>query len=485
MQFIQFHTKAFSVRQQDALALSQFQEAEKDIDKLWKLFCTLLESIAPPCVMIMIDHLDNLHDGPDYNLLVERLLDLATSETIVFKIFVTSRVGGTPKQVLQAVDELPMLENEDDEPAIRDFTVPRSPSSVSAGYMSLERRMTRIGSMPITPSTVAQPITDEDIHHLLHSSSEDEDFNRQLRPGSTARSTTSLNSSGKRSLLDGMTDDEFAGTDGDDFEFKTRAYLEDDDDSDFDDVRSFQGTRPSYDWDTDNSQPFVKDHDEKSESEDSEDDLVQPRPSPPAKIPFGTLSWNPGRHDHSDSASTDPNPDFNDAKPHAKQPSKYNEDEFNSDADDLFMQIKSVSVNKSSSSHPELDKIPQKTTSKPSKNDSRRPGMEPRRKQSEPKPQKRRTTITFGDDDDSDLNDHIYSNSKDHDHRTGNHRERDDNRQTRPNPTTGQTSSSWSSTPAVKPTHQRRRSDRPSLAVNDIMQKQYDEDSDGEMADRE
>ena len=231
MQFIQSHTKAFSVRQQDALALSQFKEAEKDIDKLWDLFRTLLETIAPPCVMIIIDHLDNLHDGPDYDLLLERLLDLATSETFVFKIFITSRVGGTPKKILQAIDDLPLQGNEDDEPNIRTFTVPRSPSSVSAGYMSLERRMTRIGSMPITPSTVAQPVTDEDIHHLLHSSSEDEDFNRQLKPGNSARSTTSRNSSTQRSLLDSMTDEEFAGTDGDEFEFKTRTYLEDDEDS--------------------------------------------------------------------------------------------------------------------------------------------------------------------------------------------------------------------------------------------------------------
>ena len=91
--------------------------------------------------------------------------------------------------------------------------------------------------------------------------------------------------------------------------------------------------------------------------------------------------------------------------------------------------------------------------------------MKHKRKSSE---QQRRTTIQF-DEDDSDDDGHVH----------------DDNRWTRPDPTTGQTSQSWSSTTAVKPIHRRRRSDRPSLAVNDIMQQQYSVDSDGDLADRE
>ncbi|ERF69934.1 hypothetical protein EPUS_05478 [Endocarpon pusillum Z07020] len=163
MQLLQQYHKKF-IRKAFPFTLEHFQDAQEDMEELWELFHSCCKEAEPRCVWLIIDNLDNLQKGPEYDALLQGLLHLTEEESRVFKVFVTVRTSGTPKSILDAIDADPTPSR------IATVTVPKSQySRVVAALLSKQKRPARLPDQSSEPSTPPKA----DIQDLLESSEED------------------------------------------------------------------------------------------------------------------------------------------------------------------------------------------------------------------------------------------------------------------------------------------------------------------------
>jgi len=85
MQVIQQHHKKFT-RKAFPFPLEHFQDVENDMEELWALFCSCCAKSGAPCVLIVIDHIDNLRKGDDYDALLHGLQQLTENDSRLFKV---------------------------------------------------------------------------------------------------------------------------------------------------------------------------------------------------------------------------------------------------------------------------------------------------------------------------------------------------------------------------------------------------------------
>ena len=161
MQVIQQHHKQF-VRKAFPFTLEHFQDAENDMEDLWGLFCNCCAESGAPCVWVIVDHVDNLRKGEDYDALLQRLQQLTEDEKCVFKVFVSARSTGNPPIISAAAKS-------GSESSVTTITVPKALSSTDAALMSRQNRPARMPDRYSEDGNVPKA----NIDALLHSSEED------------------------------------------------------------------------------------------------------------------------------------------------------------------------------------------------------------------------------------------------------------------------------------------------------------------------
>jgi hypothetical protein len=162
VQVIQQHRKKF-IRKVFPFTLEHFQDVENDMEELWALFCSCCAESGAPCVWIIIDHIDNLRKGEDYDALLHGLQQLTEDGSRVVKVFISARSTGTPPLISEAAK----IQSESSR--IVTITVPKAQSSRVAALMSKQKRIAR---MPDSHSE-NEMVPKADIDALLHSSEED------------------------------------------------------------------------------------------------------------------------------------------------------------------------------------------------------------------------------------------------------------------------------------------------------------------------
>jgi hypothetical protein len=190
MQLIQQHHKKF-IRKAFPFTLEHFQDAENDMEELWGLFCNCCTESGAPCVWIVIDHIDNLRKGEDYDALLHRLQQLTEDGSRVFKVFISARSTGTPPAILQAA------ESELESSRIATITVPRGQSSMAVALTSKQKRIARLPDSHSEHDTVSKV----DIDALLNSSEEDSESGAEIDKRCLVESPTSLASTAKMRQL--------------------------------------------------------------------------------------------------------------------------------------------------------------------------------------------------------------------------------------------------------------------------------------------
>jgi hypothetical protein len=183
MQVIQQHHKRFT-RKAFTFTLEHFQDVENDMEELWALFCSCCAESGAPCVWIVVDHIDNLRKGEDYDALLHGLQQLTDDKSRVFKIFISARSTGTPPAISEAA------EDDSEDPRIVTITVPRGESSTAVALMSKQKRMARIPDSHPKDDTVSKA----DIDALLNSSEEDSESDTEGDKGSLVEAPTSFTS---------------------------------------------------------------------------------------------------------------------------------------------------------------------------------------------------------------------------------------------------------------------------------------------------
>ena len=174
MQMIQQHHKQF-VHKAFPFTLEHFQDAENDMEDLWGLFCNCCAESGAPCVWVIVDHVDNLRKGEDYDALLQHLQQLTEDETRVFKVFASARSTGTPLTISA------VAKSGSETSRVATITVPKALSSTDAALMSRQKRMARVPDSHSEDCNVPKA----NIDALLHSSEEEsessaEDENRFL-----------------------------------------------------------------------------------------------------------------------------------------------------------------------------------------------------------------------------------------------------------------------------------------------------------------
>lgn len=164
MQLIQQHHKRF-VRQVFPFTLEHFKDVQDDIHDLWDLFVKCYAEVEIPCLWLILDHLDNLQKGDDYDFLLQALLHGAQQESPVLKVFISARTG-TPAAISE------MLDKESSNPWLSTITVPRPQSIVGAAIFSRQKRRAR--QPEPCPDENVTAASRAEIDALLNSSSEDD-----------------------------------------------------------------------------------------------------------------------------------------------------------------------------------------------------------------------------------------------------------------------------------------------------------------------
>ena len=189
MQVIQHHHKKF-IRKAFPLTLEHFQDVENDMEELWALFCSCCAESGAPCVWIIIDHIDNLRKGGDYEALLHGLQQLTEDGSRVFKIFISARSTGTPPAISEAA------EIESESSRIATITVPKAQSSKTAALVPKQKRIAR---MPDSHSD-SETVSKADIDALLHSSEEDSESGAESDERRLVKSPTSCSPSANMRL---------------------------------------------------------------------------------------------------------------------------------------------------------------------------------------------------------------------------------------------------------------------------------------------
>ena len=138
MQLLQQYHKRF-VRRAFPFTLENFQDVVENIEELWDLFHSCCAEAEALCVWLIIDNLDNLQRGDDYDFLVQGLQQLTEEASRVFRIFITARTSGTPNSISDA------LRDDPNSLRIASVTVPKAQSSTAAAaLLSKQKRPTRL-----------------------------------------------------------------------------------------------------------------------------------------------------------------------------------------------------------------------------------------------------------------------------------------------------------------------------------------------------
>ena len=263
MQVIQQHLQVFT-QSSLSFTLDHFQDVQDDVGGLLELFSRCCVECGASCVWIVLDHLDNLQKGEDYDYLVQGLLKLSDNNSRVHKIFVSARSSGTHMAVLEAADMHAANEHESS-PSIAAVNVPKAPSKMAATLLSRQKRLTRLPD-----STVQSTATKADIEYLLHSSSSEDELlpEDEDQQHSIVASPTSLTSP-KQTRHSDMTDDSTASDSS--MEFTRDDPFESSEDSDSD--LEHHEDNPASSEDDDLFRIDDPDKKDSSQNSDSDDDL--------------------------------------------------------------------------------------------------------------------------------------------------------------------------------------------------------------------
>ena len=164
MQLLQQYHKKF-IRKAFPFTLEHFQDAQEDMEELWDLFHSCCAEAELLCVWLLIDNVDNLQKGEDYDSLIQGLQHLTEEASRVFKVFITARTSGTPRSIIDAAED-PDLTS----PRVATVTVPKSQSSTAAAALLAKQK--RPHRLPDQYSEASTP-PKADIPNLLESSEED------------------------------------------------------------------------------------------------------------------------------------------------------------------------------------------------------------------------------------------------------------------------------------------------------------------------
>jgi hypothetical protein len=167
-QAIQQHYKKF-VRKVFPFTLEHFQDVRDDMEDLWELFSSCCDECRAPCVWLIVDNVNNLQKGEDYDNLLLGLQNLLDTSSRVVKIFISARASEAPSALLEAaIAEKEQGQQSSSRVAV--VNVPRAQSSVSAALLSKQKRLARI---PDPSPDGESPPPKADIAGLLDSSEDD------------------------------------------------------------------------------------------------------------------------------------------------------------------------------------------------------------------------------------------------------------------------------------------------------------------------
>ena len=288
MLLIQQNKNKLSVRKAEALSLDTCRKARDDIHELWEILQWLWQEVDTKCLYIVLDHFDSLQKGRDYDVVLESLLELVQSQGIVVKVLITSRVGGTPALVKDAMAAV-LDEAQDYE--IQALTIPRATAASSSSYAKVQRRQFRLASETATAENFV-PYSEEKIDQMLHSSSgEDELCSWKKKPTNKPVSGSTITESDEPSdepLL--LSSDEDPIYSDPDLEFKSHDPLADCEDSDSEYEIKPKPKKKQYDWENDTDDQLG--HSLQSDAMDSAPDPIIRSPKPRSTIAFQTPIWN-------------------------------------------------------------------------------------------------------------------------------------------------------------------------------------------------
>ena len=168
MQLIQQQCKRF-VGKVFPFTLEHFQDVHNDMEELWELFSSCCDESRAPCVWLIIDHVNNLQEGEDYDNLLIGLQNLIDSSSRVVKIFISARATEAPLALLKAATA-EKVQGQQSSRSVAVVNVPRAQSSTSAALLSKQKRLAR---MPDHPPDGESPVPKADIALLLDSSEDD------------------------------------------------------------------------------------------------------------------------------------------------------------------------------------------------------------------------------------------------------------------------------------------------------------------------
>ena len=252
MQTLQLYHKSF-LRKAFPFTLGHFEDAADDLEDLWGLFIDCCVESQVACVWLIVDHIDNLQKGEDYDALLANLRGLTEEDSRIFKVYISARSSGTP-----AVMQSSSTTSTDGDALSRIFTVtvPRAQSRLSAAMLSKQKRLARIPDA----SPERAPIDEAEIADLLDSSSDDllsgnevdEDADKELVVESpTSMTSPTWNVKARQSDESGLSDSSLDFVKEDPFE-----------------------TSEESEWEKRLSDRPVKDDVGTSNSEDEEEDLT-------------------------------------------------------------------------------------------------------------------------------------------------------------------------------------------------------------------
>jgi hypothetical protein len=170
MQVLQTHHKKFVSRKLFPFTLEHFEDAAEDMMELWSLLISCIAEAGLPCVWLVIDNVDSLQKGSDWDFFISALQELSEGDAKLFKIFVTARGTGkeTRAGVQKALADMSKDGQESNRVAI--VTVPRAISRTTNSLYGKQKRPARLPDQEEESQVAAKANVDD----LLNSGSDDE-----------------------------------------------------------------------------------------------------------------------------------------------------------------------------------------------------------------------------------------------------------------------------------------------------------------------
>ena len=170
MQILQVHHKKFVSRKLFPFTLEHFEDAADDISELWNLLLSCIAEADLKCVWLVIDNIDNLQSGSNWDFFVSALLALAEDDSKLFKIFITARGTGreTRAGILKALVDMSKDGRESSRVSV--VAVPRAVSRAANSLWAKQQRPSRLPDH----NEGEKLLTKADVDDLLDSDSDDE-----------------------------------------------------------------------------------------------------------------------------------------------------------------------------------------------------------------------------------------------------------------------------------------------------------------------